>query len=312
MIHTFLRSIGFGDLTKNADLYLILESILNRPDEQNIVKDEYGNKFACFSKSFGTDIGITVCGNFINDKEFRMEYYYPYLHGSQITTCETIEIERHAAREAFAGICDELKLGVTLIFYIENIADILHARKNAVHNTTTRPDNAVLAGLSTGGKILLPIMKTSKQQANKEKSSEKRLSLMKQARDGNKSAMENLTMNDMDLYSSLSRRIMKEDVLSIVESSFIPYGIESDQYVVIGEILNFYESENSLTNEKLWILNLNCNNLVFDICINQNDLLGEPQVGRRFKGRIWLQGHVNLALFIQHQFPMHANSVFVS
>lgn len=293
MIHTFLRSIGFGDLTKNADLYLILESILNRPDEQNIVKDEYGNEFACFSKSFGTDIGITVCGNFINDKEFRMEYYYPYLHGSQITTCETIEIERHAAREAFAGICDELKLGVTLIFYIENIADILHARKNAVHNTTTRPDNAVLAGLSTGGKILLPIMKTSKQLANKEKSSEKRLSLMKQARDGNKSAMENLTMNDMDLYSSLSRRIMKEDVLSIVESSFIPYGIESDQYVVIGEILNFYESENSLTNEKLWILNLNCNNLVFDICINQNDLLGEPQVGRRFKGRILLQGHVN-------------------
>lgn len=293
MIHTFLRSIGFGDLTKNADLYLILESILNRPDEQNIVKDEYGNEFACFSKSFGTDIGITVCGNFINDKEFRMEYYYPYLHGSQITTCETIEIERHAAREAFAGICDELKLGVTLIFYIENIADILHARKNAVHNTTTRPDNAVLAGLSTGGKILLPIMKASKQLANKEKSSEKRLSLMKQARDGNKSAMENLTMNDMDLYSSLSRRIMKEDVLSIVESSFIPYGIESDQYVVIGEILNFYESENSLTNEKLWILNLNCNNLVFDICINQNDLLGEPQVGRRFKGRIWLQGHVN-------------------
>ena len=292
MIHTFLRSIGFGDLTKNADLYLILESILNRPDEQNIVKDEYGNEFACFSKSFGTDIGITVCGNFINDKEFRMEYYYPYLHGSQITTCETIEIERHAAREAFAGICDELKLGVTLIFYIENIADILHARKNAVHNTTIRPDNAVLAGLSTGGKILLPIMKTSKQLANKEKSSEKRLSLMKQARDGNKSAMENLTMNDMDLYSSLSRRIMKEDVLSIVESSFIPYGIESDQYVVIGEILNFYESENSLTNEKLWILNLNCNNLVFDICINQNDLLGEPQVGRRFKGRIWLQGHV--------------------
>ena len=293
MIHTFLRSIGFGDLTKNADLYLILESILNRPDEQNIVKDEYGNEFACFSKSFGTDIGITVCGNFINDKEFRMEYYYPYLHGSQITTCETIEIERHAAREAFAGICDELKLGVTLIFYIENIADILHARKNAVHNTTTRPDNAVLAGLSTGGKILLPIMKTSKQLANKEKSSEKRLSLMKQARDGNKSAMENLTMNDMDLYSSLSRRIMKEDVLSIVESSFIPYGIESDQYVVIGEILNFYESENSLTNEKLWILNLNCNNLVFDICINQNDLLEEAQVGHRFKGRIWLQGHVN-------------------
>ena len=67
-------------------------------------------------------------------------------------------------------------------------------------------------------------MKASKMLANKEKSSEQRLNLMKQARDGNKGAMENLTMNDMDLYSSLSRRVMKEDVLSIVESSFIPYG----------------------------------------------------------------------------------------
>ena len=100
-------------------------------------------------------------------------------------------------------------------------------------------------------------MKTSKMLANKEKSSEQRLNLIKQARDGNKGAMENLTMNDMDLYSSLSRRVMKEDVLSIVESSFIPYGIESDQYVVIGEILNFYEAENNLSNEKLWILTLN-------------------------------------------------------
>ena len=249
-------------------------------------------KFACFSKNFGTDIGIMVCGNFINDKEFRMEYYYPYLHGSQITTNEMIEIERHAGREAFAGICDELKLGVTLIFYMKillmccvrkNMHCMAHVDRKTLYWQVSLPAE----------KILLPVMKTSKMLANKEKSSEQRLNLMKQARDGNKGAMENLTMNDMDLYSSLSRRVMKEDVLSIVESSFIPYGIESDQYVVIGEILNFYEAENNLSNEKLWILTLNCNNLIFDICINQKDLLGEPEVGRRFKGRIWLQGHVN-------------------
>ena len=52
MIHTFLRSIGFRDLTKNAELYPVLESILNRPDEQTIVTDETGNEFACFSKNF--------------------------------------------------------------------------------------------------------------------------------------------------------------------------------------------------------------------------------------------------------------------
>ena len=38
---------------------------------------------------------------------------------------------------------------------------------------------------------------------------------------------------------------------------------------------------------------LSCNELVFDVCINQKDLLGEPMPGRRFKGTIWLQGKIN-------------------
>ena len=38
----------------------------------------------------------------------------------------------------------------------------------------------------------------------------------------------------------------------------------------------------------------NCSNeLTFDVGINKIDLLGEPQVGRRFKGNIWLQGYIN-------------------
>ena len=37
----------------------------------------------------------------------------------------------------------------------------------------------------------------------------------------------------------------------------------------------------------------NINELVFDLCINEKDLYGEPAVGRRFKGIIWLQGYIN-------------------
>ena len=35
------------------------------------------------------------------------------------------------------------------------------------------------------------------------------------------------------------------------------------------------------------------NELTFDICINKEDLFGEPEVGRRFKGFIWMQGYIN-------------------
>lgn len=291
MIHTFLKSIGFHNLTKNADLYQILEEVVNHPDEQALSEDANGNEFACFSKNICPEFGISVCGNFITENEFRMEYYFPYCRGSQISTYELPEIDRHAGKESYAGICDEMKLGVTLIFFITNVIDVLREKKYSRGRVGV--SNTVLSALATSGKILLPIQKTPHQIAEKEKNSRKRIHLLQQAREGNKVAMENLTLNDMDTYSMLSRRVNKEDVLTIVESSFIPYGIESDQYIVIGEILNFYQVVNPITHESVWILTINCNDLNFDVCINARDLLGEPQIGRRFKGRIWMQGHLN-------------------
>lgn len=292
MIHSFLRSIGFSELKQNSELYGILEEVINHPDEQEAGKDEYGNELVRFSKFVSGDMGISVCGYFIGNDEFRMEYYYPYLRGSHVTTYEQIEIEKHAARESYAGICDEIKLGVTLIFYIENIIDTIRESKFSGKNLNVT--NTVLSALGYSGKILLPVMKTQKQMVLEKQSTEKRMSLMQQAREGDRSAIEDLTLRDMDTYSNLSRRIAKkEDVLTIVESSFIPYGVESDQYVIIGEILYFYQVQNKISKENVWILNIMCNKMQFDVCINAKDLLGEPEVGRRFKGRVWLMGHLN-------------------
>ena len=50
---------------------------------------------------------------------------------------------------------------------------------------------------------------------------------------------------------------------------------------------------NAVTGEEIYILTICCNELTFDVCINIMDLFGEPQVGRRFKGVIWLQGYIN-------------------
>lgn len=294
MIHSYLKSIGFSELKRNEELYAILEEVVNCPDEQRITDDEYGNEFACFSKYYGNEFGISVCGNFIRDDEFRMEYYYPFFRGSHISTNEPIDLERQTSREAYAGVCDEMKLGVTLIFYVQNVIDVLHEKKYD-KNGYLSAENAVLSGLCSGGKILLPVMKTNRQAARKEKSSENRISLMQKAREGNPAAIENLTLNDMDTYSMLCRRVEKEDILSIVESTFIPSGVESDQYIIIGEIMNCYQTENALTKEPVWILTVDCNDLKFDICINHRDLLGEPRIGRRFKGQIWMQGHLNFA-----------------
>ena len=49
---------------------------------------------------------------------------------------------------------------------------------------------------------------------------------------------------------------------------------------------------NDYTGEDIYVMTLECNDIVFDLCINAKDVVGEPAEGRRFKGRIWLQGQV--------------------
>ena len=82
-------------------------------------------------------------------------------------------------------------------------------------------------------------------------------------------------------------------MFSLVDTYFMPYGVECDQYSILGEITDCQMITNTLTGEKVYQMTVYCNELSFDLCINAEDLFGEPQVGRRFKGTIWLQGFIN-------------------
>ena len=288
-MHKFLKSIGFSDF-KKKDLEIILNEIIARPQMVKVTKDSEGNEFAELSKEIATNVGITVRGNYLENDKFEMEYFYPYFYGTSLTTQEEITVEKHSEKESYAGVCEDSNIGVTLIFYLQNIADYL-SEKNR-RPSGQKMYGAYLSGLSVDGSILLPIEKF-KEKANKCRYSE-RSQLVAQAREGNEEAIENLTLEDMDMYSILSRRVMNEDIFSIVSSTFMPYGIESDQYSILGEILDYTIVENSITKEHIYCMKIECNDLIFDVCINSKDLIGEPAVGRRFKGNIWIQGSVQL------------------
>ena len=116
------------------------------------------------------------------------------------------------------------------------------------------------------------------------------------ARKGDEEAIESLTLEDMDLYTSISRKILTEDVFTLVDTYFMPYGVECDQYSILGEIMDISLRTNKITGEEIYVMRINCNDLEFDVCINRKDLYGEPQVGRRFKGVIWMQGYINYPL----------------
>ena len=88
-------------------------------------------------------------------------------------------------------------------------------------------------------------------------------------------------------------RIKNEDLLSIVDTSITPSGSESEMYNIMGNILAVSSETNSFTGEKLWVMQVECNEIIIDVCINEADLMGVPETGRRFRGNIWLQGSLS-------------------
>ena len=179
---------------------------------------------------------------------------------------------------------------MTLIFYLQNVPDYLAVKNNKFYQNQS--EGVILGALSTEGKVLLPVNKTEQKNPPTQQNTDERNRLIAEARNGNEDAIENLTLEDMDTYSMISRRVQHEDIMSIVESYFMPYGIESDQYSILGEITDVKLLQNRMTEENVYALDIRCNDMELSLCINQKDLFGEPQVGRRFKGNIWLQGSV--------------------
>ena len=289
-MHKFLRAVGLSDI-KKEELEKICKDIEEKPDTIKVAEDSEGNEFAELCHQFGDFFGLTLRGTYQEDDTFEMDYYYPYFFGTMLSTREQVEVEKHAEKESYAGICDEVRLGVTLIFYLQNVADYLAVKNNKFY--MSQANGTVLAALSTEGKILLPINKDEHKQKLTEQTMNERNGLIAAARKGDEDAIENLTLEDIDTYSLLSRRVQHEDILSIVDSYFMPYGIESDQYSILGEIMDCRLLQNSYTEENVYAIDIKCNDVEFPICINQKDLIGEPAVGRRFKGNIWLQGSIN-------------------
>lgn len=290
-MHSFLRSIGFSKIKTKKDFDVILNQVMDRYDEKILAESESGQLFAQISKNYGCDMGISVCGEYDENDEFQMEYYFPYFKGTGITTQEKIMIDRHAGTESYAGACDDVRIGVTIIFYLQNGGEY----KQQIGRGYRMPDMqpVTLTGLAKEGKILLPVQKDKEQVRIEQEATRTRNQLMLEARSGDEEAIENLTMEDIDTYSMISKRIQTEDVFSIVDSYFMPYGIECDQYNVMGEIMDCSSFRNTYTGEEVFQMTLSCNDMQFDVCINVKDILGEPAIGRRFKGIIWLQGQLH-------------------
>ncbi|MCL2865226.1 MAG: DUF3881 family protein [Lachnospiraceae bacterium] len=289
-MHQYLKAIGF-DLKTKKELNALLSQVESHFTHQTLISYQENGDFCEFQKEFGSDIGISICGELNEKEQFDGEYYFPYFTGSGITTYAEVIVERKYEKEQYVGVCEDPNVGISLIFFLQN--GIEYMRERQLGSVAGLNTSVTFSGLALSGCVLFPVQKDENQVRCEKEASDNRKMLLNAARSGDQTAIETLTLDDIDIYSKVSRRLMSEDIFSIVDTYFMPYGIECDLYAILGEILKVKVVENVVTKERLYQLEIETNELRFDVCVPVKDVMGEPTVGRRFKGNIWLQGYIN-------------------
>lgn len=238
----------------------------------------------------GKDFGVCVCGQFDADDHFYPETYFPYLDSREVSTSEEVEVSQRLDAEAYSGTCDDLRMGVTLVFRVHNYVELIKSTKNRdLHEL--HPATA-LTGLSINGTILMPLYHSPEDVKKEKIYNMKRQQLLAKAREGDSEALEKVTEADMETYFDVCSQIGSSDVFSLVNTCCMPTGTECELFSILGVIEDVDLEENMYTGGQVYIMRLSCNGVLVKVAIAKDDLYGEPAIGRRFRGDVWLQGHL--------------------
>ncbi len=295
-MHNYLRAAGFSEYNTEGIVYRFIRNSVIKP-EYLTARLDLGDGTVLLEYRQPVNAFVGICAAVLESSgEFsEIQYYYPYFDGPEVSTNAVCTVEKHNMTDTCSGIIEEYNIGLSLIFFMSNP---VRYRIRCLNDNISEFRGTALTAFSNEATVLLPVVPQQDPLDPMNADDVKALfdpdDPLVISEDGEPEFNESLLDADIDMYNQISERIESEDLYSLVEQSFMPCGVECDQYSVIGEILDYAEHVNELTEEKLAFIKLSCNDVEFWMCIRKDDILGEPQTGRRLKCRIWLTGNVNV------------------
>ncbi len=290
-MHSYLRSIGFSNINTKEEEQKLTDDIIRYANRKAMISlsQTSDDQYVEFAREYAPGMGVIVRGQMDEQDVFHLDHYFPFLTPRFVSSTEETFIEKKSENDSYGALCEDYRLGVALIFQLQNAVDYLRVSKRG---KTSFHFPIRIAALASEGTILFPTLKTEAVPADNEEA-KKLAKMVAAAKNGNQEAIDHLAIREIDTYTAVSDRMKKEDVFSIVDTSFVPYGMESEVYRIVGNIHSLEERTNSVTGERIYLMETECSNLILDLCVNAKDLLGIPEPGRRFRGVVWLQGRVD-------------------
>ncbi|MBR4314522.1 MAG: DUF3881 family protein [Lachnospiraceae bacterium] len=157
-MHKYLRAVGFSEFVRKSQVDDFFKE--NLKDENLISTYITQDMRLCgqYNLPVCNGAGISVIGEQEKDQLALIDFYYPYLKGYDYTLIQECTIEKHSDKESYAGIIDDYRLGIALIFYLTN-GNVYNSLIKKHKISDIKIDKIYLSALSVSGRIILPIDK---------------------------------------------------------------------------------------------------------------------------------------------------------
>lgn len=291
-MNEYMSAVGLAGLSLNdlEDIYRIVEKDPDLVQEAKYIDgNNYQDRMFELTKYITPGTGIRERGFLDRDGEFVRQEVFPFVDSQEKTTEEGITLEGLKNVPGCMARTEIPDLGCVLYTYVQNLYEVSDGRE-FTDQSEALYDGIAISGLSQTAMILLPMGDVNDSELSRIEGRRKKLK--QELFNGNDDAYEQLTLTEMQIYTKIDKRARKDSIYGVVQSTLMPRGIEDDMFYCIGVIEDMSESEIALTGQKIYHLLLSCCGIRFEVTINKEALLGEPQIGRRFKGMVWMQSKI--------------------
>lgn len=292
LMNEYMSAVGLGGLSLNEleDIYRIVEKNPDLTQEARYLDGHsYQDRIFELTKYITRRTGIRERGFLDRDGNFVRQEVFPFVESQEKATENGITLERLKSLPGCMARTEIPQLGCVLYSYIQNLYEISDGRE-FTEQTDALYDGLSLSGLSYTGMILLPKGDANDKELSRMEGHRNRLK--NELYNGNDDAYDQLTLTEMQIYTKIDKRARKDSIYGVVETTFMPRGIEDDMYYCIGVIEDMSEDEIGFTGQSIYHLMLSCCGIRFEVTIGKDSLLGEPEIGRRFKGMVWMQSKI--------------------
>lgn len=285
---SYLSAVGMKQYNTSEKIKDLINDVVSNSTGKYISNFKEDQIKIEYYKKLNEKVGLIVRGQMTDKEEMTIDLLLPYCLGEYMSNIVEVDVQNDQEGPIYYAICEEEDTATEIDFCLQNVVDYL----DIGDDEEVFLNGVVLTGLSIEGKIILNVDKDDVEQELQEEEEEWRKDLVKLARQGDTNAIELLDIEAEEIDEVIKERLQEEDVFSVIEGLFMPYGDEQGIYSVLGTIMQIDTLTNKYTDEVVYNLHLESMGIKFEVSINKEDLTGEPSVGMRFLGICWMQGRV--------------------